>query len=54
MPFIDLPGLRGHYRLDGPAEAPVVMLSNSLGADLAMWDPQIASLKLKATSPPRS
>ena len=44
MPFIDLPGLRGHYRLDGPADAPVVMLSNSLGADLAMWDPQIASL----------
>jgi 3-oxoadipate enol-lactonase len=26
------------YRLDGPAAAPVLVLSNSLGTDLAMWD----------------
>jgi 3-oxoadipate enol-lactonase len=44
MTFFDSPGARLHYRLDGPSDAPVVMLSNSLGADLAMWDPQIASL----------
>src|SRR5436309_5065226 len=44
MAYLDSPGARMHYRLDGPADAPVVMLSNSLGADLAMWDPQIASL----------
>jgi 3-oxoadipate enol-lactonase len=32
-------------RLDGPADAPVVVLSNSLGTTLAMWDPQMAALK---------
>ena len=29
-------------RIDGPADAPVVVLSNSLGTTLAMWDPQSA------------
>jgi 3-oxoadipate enol-lactonase len=29
-------------RFDGPADAPVLMLSNSLGTNLSMWDPQIA------------
>jgi len=44
MPFVDLPPLRIHYRIDGASNAPVVMLSNSLGADLAMWDPQLPAL----------
>nr|WP_262924594.1 3-oxoadipate enol-lactonase [Pseudomonas guariconensis] len=30
-----------HYQLDGPAHAPVLVLSNSLGTDLHMWDTQI-------------
>ncbi|ATB64486.1 3-oxoadipate enol-lactonase [Pseudomonas mosselii] len=30
-----------HYQLDGPADAPVLVLSNSLGTDLHMWDAQI-------------
>lgn len=42
MPFIDLSGARFNYRLDGPETAPVLMLSNSLGTDLDMWEPQIA------------
>jgi len=33
--------------VDGPREAPVLMLSNSLGADLSMWDPQIPALTQK-------
>ena len=33
-----------HYRFDGPESVPVVMLSNSLGATLAMWEPQMAAL----------
>lgn len=33
-----------HYRFDGEEGRPVVMLSNSLGSTLEMWDPQIASL----------
>ena len=47
MPFLDLAGARFHYRIDGPAAAPVVMLSNSLGTNLAMWDSQLASLKTR-------
>jgi 3-oxoadipate enol-lactonase len=33
-----------HYRLDGPAEAPPLVLCNSLGADLHMWDPLVPVL----------
>jgi 3-oxoadipate enol-lactonase len=32
------------YRLDGPADAPVLVLSNSLGTTMAMWDAQAAAL----------
>src|SRR4051794_41945540 len=32
------------YTEDGPADAPVVLLSNSLGATRAMWDPQVPVL----------
>jgi len=30
-----------HYQLDGPEHAPVLVLSNSLGTNLRMWDIQI-------------
>lgn len=30
-----------NYQLDGPEGAPVLVLSNSLGTDLGMWDTQI-------------
>ena len=33
-----------HYRFDGPEDAPVVVLSNSLGTTLAMWEPQLPAL----------
>ncbi|AGZ42125.1 3-oxoadipate enol-lactonase [Actinoplanes friuliensis] len=33
-----------HHREDGPADAPAVLLINSLGADLSMWEPQVAAL----------
>jgi 3-oxoadipate enol-lactonase len=32
------------YAVDGPAGAPVVVLSNSLGATRGMWDPQVPPL----------
>jgi 3-oxoadipate enol-lactonase len=32
------------YSVDGPADAPVVVLSNSLGATRGMWEPQIPAL----------
>jgi len=44
MPFVDLSAGRVHYRLDGSAGAPVIVLSNSLGATLSMWDPQGVAL----------
>jgi 3-oxoadipate enol-lactonase len=44
MPFADLAEVRLHYRLDGPDRAPVLVLSNSLGTDLDMWEAQIAAL----------
>lgn len=31
-------------RFDGPADAPVVVLSNSLGTTCEMWEPQMAAL----------
>jgi len=37
-------GIDIHYRLDGPENGPVVMLSNSLASNLAMWDDQIPAL----------
>lgn len=48
MPFIELNGGRIHYRIDGgsadSAGAPVVVLSNSLGSSLSLWDKQTPAL----------
>jgi 3-oxoadipate enol-lactonase len=44
MPFAEISGGRVHYRFDGDADAPVLLLSSSLGADLTMWDKQAAPL----------
>jgi 3-oxoadipate enol-lactonase len=44
MPFIDTGGLKTHYVLTGDRE-PVLVLSNSLGTDLSMWDPQMEVLQ---------
>ena len=32
------------YTVHGPEDAPFVVLSNSLGATRAMWDPQVPAL----------
>jgi 3-oxoadipate enol-lactonase len=37
-------GLALRYRRDGAAEGPALVFSNSLGADLHMWDDQAAAL----------
>ena len=44
MSYANVDGCRIHYRMDGTRGKPVLVLSNSLGTDLAMWEPQIASL----------
>jgi 3-oxoadipate enol-lactonase len=33
-----------HHEIAGPADAPVVVLCNSLGTSMAMWDPQVPAL----------
>jgi 3-oxoadipate enol-lactonase len=44
MPRIQANGIQLYYELAGPAHAPVVMLSNSLGTRLEMWDAQVPAL----------
>jgi 3-oxoadipate enol-lactonase len=43
MPFVPVEDGQIHYRLDGKQELPVLVLSNSLGTDLSMWDAQVSA-----------
>lgn len=45
MLYCDLPSGRFAYRWDGPLDAPVLVLSNSLGTDYSMWDAQMPRLQ---------
>lgn len=47
MPFVEIASLRVHYALTGLAGAPVLALSNSLGTNFSMWDPQLPDLEKK-------
>jgi 3-oxoadipate enol-lactonase len=47
MPFAELPNVRLHYSLAGPASAPVLILSNSLGTNFSMWDAQAPAFEKK-------
>jgi hypothetical protein len=40
MPVIDADGCPLWVEVEGPQRAPVLMLSNSLGTNLHMWDAQ--------------
>lgn len=44
MPFAESNGARFHYQFDGSGGASVLVLSNSLGTNLSMWDPQMPAL----------
>jgi 3-oxoadipate enol-lactonase len=41
MPFAQLRDARLHYELSGPSDAAPLVLSNSLGSNLSLWDPQM-------------
>jgi len=41
MALVSVEGRHVHYRLDGPPDANVLLLSHSLGNDLRMWDSQV-------------
>ncbi|WGO94779.1 3-oxoadipate enol-lactonase [Pseudomonas viciae] len=43
MGFVKLAEGELNYRFDGPQDAPVLVLSNSLGTDLHMWGEQVAA-----------
>ncbi|HEY0235158.1 MAG TPA: 3-oxoadipate enol-lactonase [Afipia sp.] len=46
MPLIEADdGCRLYVQVEGRASGPALMLSNSLGTTLDMWDPQMAALK---------
>ena len=45
MPFVEIGDLRTHYELTGDNTQPVLMLSNSLGTNLSMWDTQLSELE---------
>ncbi|HML11710.1 MAG TPA: 3-oxoadipate enol-lactonase [Xanthobacteraceae bacterium] len=44
MPMIQSNGARLNAQIEGPEGAPVLMLCNSLGTDLHMWDDQVGPL----------
>ena len=44
MSFMNKDGVRLHYEIEGREDAPVLVLSNSLGTDLGMWAPQMPAL----------
>jgi 3-oxoadipate enol-lactonase len=45
LPFVNANNLLFHCEWNGPAGAPVLVLSNSLGTNLTLWDPQIPRLE---------
>jgi len=47
MPLQTIAGTTSYYRLTGPDDAPVLMLSHSLGQDHGMWDPQAGELSAR-------
>ena len=44
MSYLDNNGARFYYELEGREDAPVLVLSNSLGTTLDMWSPQMPAL----------
>jgi 3-oxoadipate enol-lactonase len=44
MPIVELRDTRIWYEISGPRQAPTILLSNSLGTSLEMWDSQVPLL----------
>jgi 3-oxoadipate enol-lactonase len=45
MPIAHINNAHIHYEIQGPANAPALILSNSLGANFFMWDAQMPELR---------
>lgn len=44
MPLVNINNTSIHYQLEGATDAPALMLCNSLGTTLEMWEPQMSAL----------
>jgi 3-oxoadipate enol-lactonase len=44
MSFLDIDKCVHHYTVDGSADKPALVFSNSLGSDLRIWDPMVPYL----------
>jgi 3-oxoadipate enol-lactonase/4-carboxymuconolactone decarboxylase len=44
LPFVTVDNIRLFYRLEGKADAPVLVLAHSIGTDHGMWGPQMEGL----------
>jgi 3-oxoadipate enol-lactonase len=44
LAFIDLEDVNVYYDFSGPEAAPIVLLANSLGTNVHVWDAQVAAL----------
>jgi len=42
MPFVSVSNSRIYYEMQGPSSAPVLLLSNSLGTNVGLWNPQVS------------
>jgi 3-oxoadipate enol-lactonase len=47
MPILKSGDVRIHYALEGQNESPVLVFSNSLGANFSMWDAQVPAFRKK-------
>src|SRR5215212_5183300 len=45
MPFVTCDGARIYWRSDGDPARPALLLGNSLGTELALWDPVMPALR---------
>src|ERR1700736_6984073 len=45
MPIAHVNGTHIHYQIEGQANAPALVLSNSLGTTFSMWDEQMPELR---------
>lgn len=46
MPFTSVPGARLYWKLEGPEDGAVLVLLNSIGTDMDLWDPVLPLLRL--------
>jgi 3-oxoadipate enol-lactonase len=47
MPILESGDARIHYALEGRSDSPVLVFSNSLGANFSMWDAQVPAFRKK-------